>query len=394
MVLAATESGRVLLELGALLLALAVLARLAGRVGLSPIPLYLVVGLLVGDHGPFDLSVSGDFVETGAAVGVALLLFLLGLEYSANELLRTARRQAAACAVDLVANFTPGLAVGLLLGWDPLTAVLLGGVTYISSSGIIAKLVSDLGRTGNRETPTILSLLVVEDLVMAVYLPVVAGLLAGGTALATTGSVVVALALVVAIMLGARHLGPALSRAVFSRSPEVLLFTVLGLTLLIAGIAEEARVSAAVGAFLVGIALSGPTAERARPLLLPIRDLFAAAFFVFFGLSIDLSDASAVIGPALVLAAVTAATKIGTGWWAAARAGVGSRGRWRAGTTLMARGEFSIIIAELGREADVIDADLPALVAIYVLVLAVTGPLVTRSVEPVLSLLGPRRGRP
>lgn len=387
MVLAAAESGRVLLELGALLLALAVLARLAGRVGLSPIPLYLVIGLLVGDHGPFDLSVSEDFVQTGAAVGVALLLFLLGLEYSANELLGTARRQAAACAVDIVANFTPGLAAGLLLGWGPRTALLLGGVTYISSSGIIAKLVSDLGRTGNRETPTILSLLVVEDLVMAVYLPVVAGLLAGGTALATTGSVLVALTLVVAIMLAAHHLGPALSRAVLSRSPEVLLFTVLGLTLLIAGIAEEARVSAAVGAFLVGIALSGPTADRARPLLLPLRDLFGATFFVFFGLSIDLSDASAVIGPALALAAVTAATKIGTGWWAAARAGVGSRGRWRAGTTLMARGEFSIIIAELGREADVIEADLPAFAAIYVLVLAVTGPLATRAVEPLLSLL-------
>lgn len=393
MVLAATESGQVLLELGALLLALAVLARLAGRVGVSPIPLYLVVGLLVGDHGPFDLSVSEDFVQTGAAVGVALLLFLLGLEYSANELLGTARRQAAACAVDFVANFTPGLAAGLLLGWDPLTAILLGGVTYISSSGIIAKLVSDLGRTANRETPTILSLLVVEDLVMAVYLPIVAGLLAGGTALATTGSVVVALTLVVAIMLAARHLGPTLSRAAFSRSPEVLLFTVLGLTLLIAGIAEEARVSAAVGAFLVGIALSGPTAERARPLLLPIRDLFAAAFFVFFGLSIDLGDVSTVIGPALALATITAATKIGTGWWAAARAGVGSRGRWRAGTTLMARGEFSIIIAELGREADMIEADLPALAAIYVLVLAVTGPLAARAIEPLLSLVERRQRR-
>lgn len=394
MILAATESGRVLLELGALLLALAVLGRVAGRAGLSPIPLYLLVGLAVGDHGPFDLSVSEDFIQTAAAVGVALLLFLLGLEYTASELLDTARHQAFAAAVDLFANFTPGLLAGLLLGWDPLTAVLLGGVTYISSSGIIAKLVSDLGRTANRETPTILSLLVVEDLVMAVYLPIVAGLLAGGTALATTGSVAVALVLVVAILLAARHLGPTLSRAVFSRSPEVLLFTVLGLTLLIAGIAEEARVSAAVGAFLVGIALSGPTAERAEPLLLPIRDLFAAAFFVFFGLSIELDNASEVVVPALVLAAVTAATKIGTGWWGAARAGVGSRGRWRAGTTLMARGEFSIIIAELGREAGGLEADLPALAAIYVLVLAVTGPLATRGIEPLLSLLESRRGRP
>lgn len=391
MILAATGTGVVLLELGAIILVLGVLGRLAGRVRLSPVPLYLGVGLLLSQDAPLDLGASAEFIETAAAIGVALLLFLLGLEYSADELFSTLRAQAPAGAVDLVLNFTPGLLAGLLLGWSPLSSFVLGGVTYISSSGIIAKLLGDLGRLGNRETPVILSILVIEDLVMAFYLPLTAGLLAGGSALATGTSVLTAVIAVVVVMAAARWLGPAFSRLILTESSEVLLFTVLGLTLLIAGIAEELQVSAAVGAFLVGIALSGPAAERSEPLLLPLRDLFAAAFFVFFGLQIDLGAVPSALPVAGALAAVTAATKLFTGWWAAGRAGVGPRGRWRAGATLVARGEFSVIIAGLATVAGVGD-DLAAVTAAYVLILAVAGPVVARVIDPILTR--PRRVAP
>lgn len=384
MILAATGTGVVLLELGAIILVLGVLGRLAGRVGLSPVPLYLCVGLLLGDDAPLDLGASAEFIETAAAIGVALLLFLLGLEYTADELFSTLRAQAPAGAVDLVLNFTPGLLAGLMLGWSPLAAFVLGGVTYISSSGIIAKLLGDLNRLGNRETPVILSILVIEDLVMAFYLPLTAGLLAGGSAIATGTSVLTAAVVVLVVMAGARWLGPAFSRLVLSESSEVLLFTVLGLTLVIAGIAEELQVSAAVGAFLVGIALSGPAAERSEPLLLPLRDLFAASFFVFFGLQIDLGAVPGALPVAVALAVVTATTKLYTGWWAARRAGVGTRGRWRAGATLVARGEFSVIIAGLAAVEGVND-DLPAVTAAYVLVLAVAGPIAARVIDPILA---------
>lgn len=389
MILAAGTSGMILIELGALLLGLAIVARLADRVGLSPIPLYLAVGIAVGEDGIYDLGVSDEFISTGAAIGVVLLLFLLGLEYQASELRSALRLHAPAGAVDLGLNALPGAVLALLLGWTPLEAALLGGITYISSSGIVAKLLDDLGRTGNRETPSIVSILVIEDLVMAFYLPLVAGLLTGGTVLATTGSVGLALVVVIAILVGAVRLGPHLSRAVFSPSPEVLLLSVLGLTLLVSGLAEEASVSSAVGAFLVGLALSGPTAELAQPLLTPLRDLFAAAFFVFFGLSIDLAQVPEVIVPAALLAVVGAVTKTATGWLTARRAGIGRPGRWRAGFTLIARGEFSIVIAELGRAGGV-DDRLPVLAATFVLILAVVGPVAARLVEPMLAAVDRR----
>lgn len=377
--LAATagEIATAFIELGAILLALSLLARVAVRMGFSPIPLYLLGGLIVGVGGIIPARITDDFVELAAEIGVLLLLFALGLEYTPSELTRELRRNSTAGLVDLVANFLPGLAMGLLLGWDPVPAVLLGGVTYISSSGVISKLLSDLDRLGNRETSTILSILVLEDLAMAVYLPVI-GVLLAGTAVATGAiSIVVALGLVAVVIAVAARFGPHMSRAIHSESDEVLLLSILGLVLLFGGLAQEVDVSAAVGAFLVGLAISGPAQHRAGSLVTPLRDLFAALFFFVFALSIDPASLPPVLLPALVMALVTAATKVGVGWWAAGRSGIGKHGRWRAGTTLIARGEFSVVIAGLGVAAGV-EPDLGPLTAAYVLMMAVLGSALVR----------------
>jgi CPA2 family monovalent cation:H+ antiporter-2 len=371
----------VLLELGGMILGLGILGRLAGRLGLSAIPLYLLAGLAFGQGGLLPLVTAREFIEVGAEVGVILLLLLLGLEYSASELLGGLRAAAPAGLVDLVLNFTPGVAAGLLLGWSALAAVVLGGVTYVTSSGIVAKVLGDLGRIGNRETPVVLSILVEEDLAMAAYLPLLTVLLVGQDLLAGILPVAVALGTVALVLVVAVRYGETLSRLVFSPSDEVLLLVILGLTLVVAGVAERLQVSAAVGAFLVGIALSGQAAEAAQSLLTPLRDLFAAVFFVFFGLQTDPRSIPPVALAAAALALVTAATKVGTGWWAARRIGVGPRGRWRAGTALIPRGEFSIVIAGLavaaGREPT-----LGPLATAYVLILAVLGPVLARASEP------------
>jgi CPA2 family monovalent cation:H+ antiporter-2 len=267
----------------------------------------------------------------------------------------------------------------------------------VTSSGIVAKVLGDLNRLGNRETPAILSILVVEDLAMAAYLPLVTGLLVGGGLLASVLPVGVALATVALVLLVAVRWGETLSRLVFSPSDEVLLLVILGVALVVAGIAQQLQVSAAVGAFLVGIALSGRAAEAAHSLLTPLRDLFAAVFFVFFGLQTDPRSIPPVALAAAALALVTAATKVATGWWAARRAGVGPRGRWRAGTVLIARGEFSIVIAGLAVAAGREPA-LGPLATAYVLILAVLGPVLARASEPLrvglgrlLTALGGRR---
>src|SRR3954454_6333481 len=366
------------------------LGRLGRRVGLSPIPLYLLAGLAFGHGGLLPLSASKEVIEVGAEIGVILLLVMLGLEYSANELVGNLRSAAPAGVIDALLNALPGAAFALLLGWDWKAALVLAGITWISSSGVIAKVLGDLGRLGNRETPVILSILVLEDLAMAVYLPIVTALLAGAGLAA--GSVTLAIALGAAglvLFLAVRY-GRHISRFVSSDDPEKLLLVVLGLTILVAGVAQQLQVSAAVGAFLVGIALSGEVAEGAHNLLSPLRDLFAAVFFVFFGLHTDPASIPPVLLPALALALVTAATKIATGYWAARRAGISAKGRWRTGGALVARGEFSIVIAGLAVTAG-IESDLGPLATAYVLILVVAGPLTARWTEPLARRLSERR---
>jgi monovalent cation:H+ antiporter-2, CPA2 family len=374
---ASAGNALVLAELGAIILGLAVLARFSARLGITAIPFYLIGGLAFGEGGILPLDLSEEFVVVGSEIGVVLLLLTLGLEYTPEDLAITMRTSLVPGIIDLVLNFTPGFVAGLLLGWGTTTAVLLGGVTSISSSGVVAKTLSDLGRTGNRETPAILGILVMEDLAMAVFLPLV-GVLLAPEGSAELIAVVLAVATVIVVLAGAMRFSGVVSRLASSQSDEGLLLTVLGLTLLVAGVAQELQVSSAVGAFLVGIALSGPVSERAAELVSPLRDLFAATFFLFFGLQVDPASLPAVLPVALALAVVTAATKVVAGRIAAARLGVGRLGRLRAGVTLIARGEFSIVIAGLGVAAAGIHEDLGATAAAYVLLLAATGPILAK----------------
>ncbi len=108
-----------LLELGALVAALAILARLAGALGLSPIPFYLLAGLALGDQGLIPLGFSESFIAAGADLGVLLLLFALGLEFSGADLRDSLHRGRRAGLVDLVLNAAPGVLAGALLGWSP-----------------------------------------------------------------------------------------------------------------------------------------------------------------------------------------------------------------------------------------------------------------------------------
>lgn len=366
-----------LIEVGALLLGLSLLGRVASKFGQSPIPLYMTAGLAFGAGGIFPLTDSTDFLESGAQLGVVLLLLLLGLEYSPQELMGNLKSSGPAGLLDGLLNAVPGAAFALIMGWGPVAALAMAGVTWISSSGVIAKVLRDLGRLGNRETPVILSVLVIEDLAMAFYLPVLSAVVIGASLL--QGSITVAIAVgsvSLVLYLAVRH-GKKLSRVFSATHPESLLLGVMGLAMLVAGLAEEVQVSSAVGAFLVGIALSGQVAQNAEKLLRPLRDIFAAIFFVFFGFTTNPADIPAVIIPALILAAVTMSTKVLTGYLAARRAGIGRPGRWRTGLALTPRGEFSIIIAALAVTAGV-EPMIAPLAATYMLVTVIIGPLAAR----------------
>nr|WP_221332889.1 cation:proton antiporter [Nocardia transvalensis] len=381
-----------LIQLGSILFVLGVLGRVAGRFGMSPIPLYLLGGLAFGKGGVIELRSASEFGHIAGEIGVVLLLLLLGLEYTAPELVTGLQRSWLAGLFDLVANATPGVVVALLLGWGTVGAVTMGGVTYISSSGIAAKVLNDLGRLGNRETPVVLSILVFEDLTMAVYLPILTTLLAGVGYLAGLRALAVALLAISVVLTVALRYGRYVSAILDASDKEEFLLKLLGAALLVAGLASALNVSAAVGAFLLGIAISGTTARNAARLLEPLRDLFAAIFFVAFGLNADPRAIPPVLGWAVLLAVVTVLTKVATGWWAAARQGIRRMGRARAGAALVAHGEFSVVIAGLAVSVGTVDHEVAALASAYVLLMAVLGPVAARVVEPTARLVRRFRG--
>ena len=366
------------IELGCVAVGLAFLARLARRLGLSAISLYLLAGLAFGNGGLLPLNLTKGFIQLGAEIGVLLLLFMLGLEYSGENLTKGLRMGASGAAIDLLLNFPPGFLAGLLLGWSPLASVLLGGITLVTSSGIVARLLSELKRMQAPETPTVLSILVLEDLMMAVYLPLVAVLLVGGGPLKILVSVGIASATVLVVLFIATRYGHSFSSLVAHQSDEVVLLSIFGTVLLVAGIAQHLQVSAAIGAFLVGIAVSGPISEQSHRLLTPLRDLFAATFFFFFGLEVDPRTLPPVLLAAAALALITTASKILTGYWATRTQTSDRRARLRAGLTLVPRGEFSVVIAGLGAA---IEPRIGSLSAAYVLLMAIAGPFLAKTIR-------------
>lgn len=365
-----------LVELGFLLILLGAAGAVALRIGLSTAPLFLLAGLLVAEGGPISLTSARPFLDAAASVGVVLLLLALGLEFSTDEFTTSMRKHARSGVVDFVLNATPGLIIGLLLGWSVPASIAMAGVTWVSSSGIVAKVLGDLDRLGNRETPAVLSLLVIEDIAMAAYLPLLGVLLVGGAVITGSLGAALGIAVVVGILLFAHRAEWIAERLLTHDDDEQVLLRVLGLTLLVAGFAELLHISSAVGAFLVGLAIPAEAARRARRVIEPLRDLFAAVFFLAFASQTDLASVPGVLPEALALALVTLLTKIVTGWYAAGREGAAARGRMRAGTALIARGEFSVVIAGLAVAAGF--TEVGALATAYVLLLAVAGPVLAR----------------
>lgn len=378
-------SAALLLELGVILAVLTVLGTAARRFALSPIPLYLAAGLALGEGGVAHIPAADEFVTTGATIGVVLLLLTLGLEFSIGEFATSLRRHLPSAWVDLILNAVPGAIAGWLLGLGGVGILALAGVTYISSSGVIARLLDDLRRLGNRETPAVLSILVLEDFAMAAYLPLLAVLAAGGSWVHALFGMAIAVSALVLAFVASYRWGHLVGRLVAHPDNEQLLLRIMGLTLIVAALAELIHASAAVGAFLVGLTLTGEAADRARMVLSPLRDLFAAIFFLAIGLSVNPADLIPMLPAALALAVVTAGTKVATGMFAAHRDEVARPGQLRAGTALIVRGEFSLVIIGL------VGATVPAVEAVatpYVFVLAIAGPVLTRFVGTPRSVAG------
>ncbi|MFC9317805.1 cation:proton antiporter [Streptomyces nigra] len=392
-----------LLAMGGAFVAAAVLARLGRRIGLPTIPLFMLAGILLGPHTPGLVLVrdAHDF-EMLSALGLVLLLFYLGLEFQLDDLRAGGRRLLAAGGVYLLLNVGAGLGFGFALGWGLREALALAGVLGISSSAIVTKVLVDSGRIGHPETRLILGVTVVEDLFLALYLaalqPVISGAEGvGETILQAAKAFGFLLVLAIAARYGTRLIG----RLIAVRDNELLVISFLGAAILVAGVSEVLGVVDAIGAFMVGLILAGtPSGPRIRRLVHPLRDAFAAIFFLAFGLAINPADLVSVAGPVAAAVALTIAMNVIAGLFAARLYRYGPGPTANIATTLLGRGEFALILAAMAATAG-LDGRLAPFIASYVLVLAVLGPilagrahLLARVLEAAGAGRPRRRGRP
>lgn len=371
-----TTDSLLLAEIGVVLIFLGVIAYFAKKISISTVPFFLIAGLAFGTGGIADLELSTSFLNTGAQIGAVLLLLLLGLEYSAKELTDTLRIHWSAGLVDFAANALPGAIIGLLLGWGWVGAVVLSGLTYVSSSGIAAELISESGWNRSEMAKRTISILALEDMALAIYLPIISSVVIGVSIV--TGLISISIAFIIiglVILVSLRREG--IFVGVLSNQSSIsLLLTVFGAALVAAGVANLVGFSGAVAAFLVGLLLTGEVAEAARERLSSLRDFFAALFFLFFGLAIDPVTIISVIPIALVLAVVGIIGKLAVGYVIGKDMQI--RDTWkRIGAYLIPRGEFSIVIAALAVSTS-FGEELKSITIAYVIITTLIASLILR----------------
>jgi K+:H+ antiporter subunit KhtU len=363
--------------LGAALLLAGLFARLGRRLGLPTIPFFIVAGIVFGPQTPGIVVLEDPHeIELLAMLGLVLLLFHLGIEFSINELLSGGRRLLWAGGSYIVLNFGAGLVLGWALGWGTRETFVIAGMIGTSSTAIVTKLILDLRRVSNPETGMILGIIVVEDVFIAFYLALLQPIFGESDSAA---DVILSVATAFAFLLGlfalARWGARIIRPLIGTGDAELSIILAMGFGVFVAGFAHYAGASDAVGALLAGMVVAGTgIGPRVERLLVPLRDVFAAIFFFWFGLTIAPSDMGAIAPAVAVAVAVTLLFNVIAGVVAARIYGYGAQEASNTALMLVSRGEFELILASLAVAAG-LDSRVAPFAALYVLALSILSPL-------------------
>ena len=389
--LAAGAAPPFLVETAVLIVAGAVVAYVGYRLGLVPIVGFLMTGVLIGPHA-LGLIQDQEMVDALAEVGVILLLFTIGIEFSLDKLARIQRLIFGGGGLQVVLTTAATAGVLALFGVPWQAGVFTGFLVALSSTAIVLKLLGSRGEQNAPHGQVALGLLIFQDLaiiVMVLLVPMLGG--AGGSALDIGWALVKAGLVIAAVLLGARRVMPAvLERVARTCSQELFLLSVIALCFGTAWLTSLAGVSVALGAFLAGLIVSESRfSEHAFGEIMPLQILFSATFFVSVGMLLDVGFLFAnlplvigVVGAVLVVKAVVTALSariLGYGLPVAAASGL-----------LLAQvGEFSFVLERAGREVGLFPAGLEGtgsqvFFASSVLLMVAT---------PALASLGSRLGR-
>ncbi|SFL93823.1 monovalent cation:H+ antiporter-2, CPA2 family [Paenibacillus sp. 1_12] len=384
-----------ILEVGLAIALIAMAGLLSARLRFSVIPFYILIGMAVGPHAlelwhfDFRFIQSAPLIEFMGRIGVLFLLFYLGLEFSVGRLIKSGKSIVKGGSIYIGINFILGLMLGWIAGYPWAEVLVIAGITTISSSAIVAKVLVDLKRTANPETEMVLGITMFEDVFLAVYISILSGLVLSNSS--SFGGVLLTAAIALGFMLLVLFVGrkavPLLNRVLNIRSNELFGLVIFSMLFLVAGFSETIHVAEAIGALLIGLVMAETDhAKRIEHLIMPFRDFFGAIFFFSFGLTIDPMALGGAIWLSLAAVLITLIGNFTAGMLAGMNAGLSVKASLNIGFTIMGRGEFSIIMANLAKAGGLMPV-LQSFAALYVLIMAILGPLLSKESKHIYKFL-------
>ncbi|TMV52158.1 cation:proton antiporter [Paenibacillus mesophilus] len=373
-------------EVGLAIALITIVGLISAKLRFSVIPFYILIGMAVGPHAPHFWIIDLRFIESSAFIdfmgrlGILFLLFYLGLEFSVKRLMKSGKAILVGGSFYVAINFVSGLLLGWVMDLPLKETLVVCGIMTSSSTAIVAKVLVDLKRTANPETELIMGMIMFDDLFIAVHISILTGLvLSGATSLAGVLliSLTALLFIVVFLMIG-RKIIRYIDIALNIQSSELFLLLVMTMLFLVAGFSETLHVAEAIGALMIGLVLGESRhVKRIEHHVLPFRDFFGAVFFFGFGLTIEPATLGGAVGMALLAVLLTIIGNGLAGAIAGRLSGISPRASLNVGFTLVARGEFSIIMANIGKAGGLMPA-IQSFAVLYVLILAVLGPILAK----------------
>lgn len=348
---------------------------------------YIVAGFVAGPHITLTPTVIDTAnIQTWADIGVVFLLFALGLDFSFKKLMKVGGPAIIAAITIIIGMVILGTLVGSVMGWKRMDCIFLGGMLAMSSTSIIYKALDDLGLRTQRFSGLVLGILVIEDLV-AIVLMVLLSTMAvknnfEGTEMAYSIAKLLFF-LMLWFIVGIYIIPTFFKRTKLLMNDETMLIVALGLCLLMVVLATQVGFSSALGAFVMGSILAETIeAEKIVHLVKPVKDLFAAIFFVSVGMMVDPVMIGEYIGPILLITLTILLGQTFLGTFGVVLAGQPLKVAMQCGFCLPQIGEFAFIIASLGLALHVTDGFLyPIVVAVSVITTFLT-PYMIRLAEP------------
>lgn len=350
---------------------------------------YILAGFIIGPHSPpFLLITSEESISTLADIGVIMLMFALGLEFSLGKLKKVGGTAVIAASLEILGMGWVGYQLGQLFHWSNIDSLFLGAMLSMSSTTVIIKVLTEMGRTKESFAQLIFGILIIEDILGIAMIALLSGIAMTGTlSMATVGVTLgrLGIFLAVALVAGLIAVPRLLGYVARFRNNEMLLICVLGLCFGFSLLAARLGYSVALGAFIIGAVIAeAREIHRIETMIEPVRDMFSAVFFVAIGLLIDPKMLMAHWLPVVVITLAVVFFKVITCASGTFLGGYDRGTALRVGMSVAQIGEFSFIIASLGLSLNVTGKFLyPIAVAVSIVTTLLT-PYLIRSTDGVV----------